>query len=1634
MSELQIATIWSETLGVAALDIEPDADFLKLGGDSLAAVRMLLVVEERLGARVDIGEFLEEPTLCALADAVAGAADAPPPAVDLAAERDCPARLSHAQERLWFLEQLGGSTDTYNMPIGVRLRGAIDIAALTRALKDVVARHEALRTTFSTKDGRPVAVVSPLGEAQLEQTDLRADADPERGARQIVTALASRPFDLGRGPLMRAALLRVDEHEHLLELVFHHIVCDGLSQAIVMRELGELYEAHRAGRPPALVEPRVQYGDFVRAQRAVIGARETDTLVGPWLQRLEGAPHALELPTDRPRPAVPSGAGATYRVRLDHATVAAVRELAKAEKATPFATLLSAFYVLLYRHSGQDDIVIGATTAARHRPELEDGVGLFASTVALRGDLSGAPSFKETLARVSETVLWAIAHDQTPLQEIVARLPLERDLSRHPLFQVFCAQVPLVTLPIEGAEPYDAYPTTSRFDLTLFIEEKAGDELELAWEYSSDLFDAATIKRLAARYLRLLQAVLADPRLRVDELPLLDGAEREQALAAGRERRRDYPVQCMHQAFERCAAAAPDAVALSFEGSSLTYGELNARANRLAHRLIEMGVGPETIVALFLEPSPELVVAVLGILKAGGAYLPLDPEHPRERIDFMLEDAGSDTIVSEARLLELLDARAAAKTVCLDRDAAELRGLSVENPVSGVVAENLAYVIYTSGSTGRPKGVRVEHRQVARLFSATEEWFRFGPQDVWILLHSYAFDFSVWEFWGALAHGGELLISPLWTTRSPDALAKLIARRGVTVLNATPSLFVAVQEELLARAEQLSLRHVIFGGEALRPPALRPWFEHYGDSGPELVNMYGITETTVHVTYRPLRAADCERDASPVGVPIPDLSVYVLDKKRTPLPAGVAGELYVGGAGVARDYLNRPELTAERFIENPFGEGRLYRTGDVAARLDGGELDFRGRADDQVKIRGFRIELGEIESALREHSAVADCTVVAIETAGGDDRLVAYVVADAATATAANRANGARPVTPPHGALREQLLGHIGRRLPSYMVPAALVFLDRIPLTRNGKADRRALPAPSWEQEATAEVSAPVTPTERLVAEVWSEVLGVEQVGAEDNFFNLGGHSLLAARVTTEMRKRCRVEISVRALFEQPTLREFAAALDTAGTSAAADHTEADGGAEPAGRPACGSYPLSFPQQQLLFFDQLSPGSVTYNAALAWRVRGPLDVQALRHALGQVYKRHEALRTVFVWGEEATPAQVVCGEWNLELPVLEIDAGEQREQELARLLREHSLRPYDLSCDPMLRTTVFQLGEQEHVILFAPHHIAFDAWAVEVLYSELGELYAARWQQREPQLPSLSLQYRDFAAWQRERLRGELLHRELDFWRSQLAGAPTVARLPADRARPVESSFEGATHNFVLDGDLARAVRELCSSAGVTPYMLLLAAFSTLLYRTSGQDDILFGGPMANRQMAGIEPLIGFFANTVVVRTQLGGNPTFGELLGRVRDSVLASYEHQETPLELVVDAVRPERQAGVHPLFQVNFRVRVGDSAVLRLDGAHAEPVAVDLNLARFELSLELHLLEDRIEGELIYDVAMFDRSTAERLASDLRAVLNTFLFQPEARLLSFQLPSEETPREGTGSARAGIQSFRRTAAGAGG
>ncbi|EMD0511050.1 pyoverdine non-ribosomal peptide synthetase PvdD, partial [Pseudomonas aeruginosa] len=1128
--EQRIAAIWSEILGVERVGL--DDNFFELGGHSLLATRVISRVRQEQQLDASLKALFERPVLEAFAQGLERTTDAVS-TIPLA-DRQQPLALSFAQERQWFLWQLEPESAAYHIPSALRLRGRLDVDALQRSFDSLVVRHETLRTRFRLEGGRSYQQVQPAVSVSIEREQFG-----EEGLIERIQAIVVQPFDLERGPLLRVNLLQLAEDDHVLVLVQHHIVSDGWSMQVMVEELVQLYAAYSRGLEVALPALPIQYADYALWQRSWMEAGEKERQLAYWTGLLGGEQPVLELPFDRPRPARQSHRGAQLGFELSRELVEAVRALAQREGASSFMLLLASFQALLYRYSGQADIRVGVPIANRNRVETERLIGFFVNTQVLKADLDGRMGFDELLAQARQRALEAQAHQDLPFEQLVEALQPERNASHNPLFQVLfnhqseirsvTPEVQLEDLRLEGLA-WDGQ--TAQFDLTLDIQEDENG-IWASFDYATDLFDASTVERLAGHWRNLLRGIVANPRQRLGELPLLDAPERRQTLSEWNPAQRECAVQgTLQQRFEEQVRQRPQAVALILDEQRLSYGELNARANRLAHCLIARGVGADVPVGLALERSLDMLVGLLAILKAGGAYLPLDPAAPEERLAHILDDSGVRLLLTQGHLLERLPRQAGVEVLAID--GLVLDGYAESDPLPTLSADNLAYVIYTSGSTGKPKGTLLTHRNALRLFSATEAWFGFDERDVWTLFHSYAFDFSVWEIFGALLYGGRLVIVPQWVSRSPEDFYRLLCREGVTVLNQTPSAFkqlMAVACSADMATQQPALRYVIFGGEALDLQSLRPWFQRFGDRQPQLVNMYGITETTVHVTYRPVSEADLEGGlVSPIGGTIPDLSWYILDRDLNPVPRGAVGELYIGRAGLARGYLRRPGLSATRFVPNPFPGGageRLYRTGDLARFQADGNIEYIGRIDHQVKVRGFRIELGEIEAALAGLAGVRDAVVLAHDGVGGT-QLVGYVVAD--SAEDAER-------------LRESLRESLKRYLPDYMVPAHLMLLERMPLTVNGKLDRQALPQPdaSLSQQA---YRAPGSELEQRIAAIWAEILGVERVGLDDNFFELGGHSLLLLMLKERIGDTCQATLSISQLMTHASVAEQAACIE----------------------------------------------------------------------------------------------------------------------------------------------------------------------------------------------------------------------------------------------------------------------------------------------------------------------------------------------------------------------------------------------------------------------------------------------------------------------------------------------------------
>jgi amino acid adenylation domain-containing protein len=1498
--------------------------------------------------------------------------------------------LSYAQERLWLLEQIGGLGPAYNMPAVVRLRGTLNIQVLEQALATVVERHEGLRTRFSGVNGNPVQVIDPPGLFGLQVDDLSGLPEGERAAaaRERIDILTQQSFDLERGPLFRVQLLRLSMKEHIAIVTMHHIVADGPSIGVLIQEVGALYTAFSRGYASPLAELPLQYADYAVWQRIWLQGEVVAKQVSYWKERLSGVPAVLDLPTDRSRPPAQSYRGDHCTFELPAEIMSRLNALAQDEGATLFMVLLAAFKVLLLRWTGQQDIVVGSTIAGRTHRELEGLIGFFVNTLVLRTDLGGNPKFRELLGRVRETALGAYAHKDLPFEKLVAELQPARDLSRQPVFQVLFefqnASVEGLQLPDLRVERIGGGRPTAKFDLSMHINEGRSG-LSGYFEYATDLFDAATIERLARQLRVLLEGIVADPAARLAELPLLNQADRDRLLVGWNDTASEYPNNHhVHKLFAEQALRTPDTAAVVFEGGQLNFGELDRRSNQLAHYLRELGVGPETVVGLCVERSPEMVVGLLGILKAGGAYLPLDPGYPQERLAYILSDSQAPIVITQAKVINVIPV-SWARIVCLDLEWNEIEKQPAGTAESGVGADHLAYVIYTSGSTGKPKGVMLTHRgfanYVAYAMQAYKTCFGSGAP----INTSISFDATVTSLFLPLVSAGAIWLLP--DAQEIEALGTMLeARRDFSLVKLTPTHLEALQWKLRAESLEGQTRALVIGGEALTAAMVKFWRELA--PGTRLFNEYGPTETVVGCIVHEVTAESPWAGSIPIGRPISNTKVYVLDSGFEPVPVGVSGELYIGGAGLARGYLGRADLTAERFVPSPYGNGeRLYRSGDVVRWRADGELDYLGRVDHQVKLRGYRIELGEIEAAMSGHPAVRQVVVVVREDAPGDKRLVAYVVGDGATAPEAS-----------------DLRTHLERSLPEYMVPSAFVVLEALPLTPNGKVDRQALPVPEARPAGEMEYQAPRTPTEQVLAEIWVEVLRVERADLHDNFFRLGGHSLLAMRMVTLLRERLGIELPLRAVFEAPVLGEFAVRVELARRDETGTMLP-----EVVRARRDGPLPLSFAQERLWVVDQLEPIRSVYNLPAAVRLQGQLDVGVLERAFATLVERHEVLRTRFAV-VDGIPVQVIEPAGSFELGIE--DLSDLPEDERAAAARQRvgtlAVEPFDLERGPMFRTHLLRLSADEHIAMVVMHHIVSDGWSTGILIREVGTLYAAFVQGQPSLLPPLPVQYADYATWQRGWLQGEILDRQLNYWRDRLRGAPAALELPTDRPRPAVQSYRGSVHGFALPRELSLRLTELSRREGVTLFMVLLAGFQAVLERWSGQTDIVVGTPIAGRPRRELEGLIGLFLNVLPLRTDLSGNPSFRDLLGRVKQGALEAYENQDVPFEKLVGVLQAVRDLSRQPVFQVSFTLQNVPQETLRLPGLILRQGRGEQTTAQLDLSLYLEETEQGLRGAIEYATDLFDRTTIERLTGHLSNVLAGIVVDPDARLSMLPLLGE--------------------------
>jgi amino acid adenylation domain-containing protein len=1599
-TEEMVAGIFEETLKLDRVGTREN--FFEIGGHSLLATQVVSRVRKTFGVEIGVRSVFEAATVEGLADRIeqamrGGEKAEAPPLIRVSRGERLP--LSFAQQRLWFLDQLSPNNPFYNISGAMKLEGRLNLEILEMAINEIIRRHEPLRTRFEVEDGELAQVIDAWEPQRLQIVDLThwtreaREEEAERKARQE----ANTGFDLREGPLLRVKVLKLEPELRVVLLTMHHIISDGWSIGVLVREVSALYEAISEGRQSPLPELDIQYADYAIWQRQYLVGNVLEDEVAYWMAQLENAP-ILELPTDYRRPALPTYRGTSERVEIGPELSEQLRRLSREQGATLFMVLMAAFKLLLMRYSGQTDISVGTAVANRTRKEVEGLIGFFVNTLVLRSDLGANPSFRDLIKTEREVAMGAYARQEAPFEKLVEQINPERNLSRSPLFQVMMTlqNTNQETLDVKGVKVSSSRVElkAAKFDLTLLLAEEEGC-IAGCLEYSQDLYREETIRRMARHFEKALEEIVRDPDQRLGEIQLMSEREKRQILQEWNEtEQRAEETRLVQEMIAEQAGRSGEAIAIRSEQGELSYRELDQRANRLAHFLRRKGVRREEVVGIYAYHSAEMVIALLGILKAGAAYLPIDGSYPDERVKYLLADARVKTLFTQGRAASrLADMELTAEVIDLESLGEELAEEREDSPELEVEGENLAYVIYTSGSTGKPKGVMIRHEGLANYLKWAAAAYKIEEGEGAPVQSSIGFDLTVTSLYGPLVKGKSVKLLP--EDERIEALATALSEEsGYSLVKITPAHLEVLAQQMSDIEVAGKTRALVIGGEQLKAEGVKYWQERA--PGTRLFNEYGPTETVVGCCVYEVQGGECERTVVPIGKPIANTRIYILDEELEPAPIGVGGEIYISGAGVARGYLGNPGLTAERFIPNRYGGNggeRLYRTGDVGRYLSEGNIEIIGRTDDQVKVRGYRIELGEIQAVMNEHRGVRQSLVLAREDEGGGMRLLGYVVGEESAVPALKR--------------------HLKERLPAYMVPETIHALDEMPMTVNGKIDRKRLPiAESANRRAEPEFGGARAPIEEILVGIFEEVLKLNGVGIHDDFFEMGGHSLLATQVVSRVRKAFGVEFKVKSLFEARTVKSLASSIE--------ETMRAERIAEmpPLVRVSREEkLPLSFAQQRLWFWDQLMPNNSLYNIPGAVKLEGKLDLEALERAINEIVRRHEALRTRIEIDESEpvlTPIQVI-DEWaprKLERVDLTGWPREERDAEARRIIREEAGTGFDLNRGPLLRVKVLKLEEDDHVLLFTMHHIVGDGWSIEVLKREIRALYEALSEGKESPLPELEIQYADYAYWQRCYLRDEALEKQLRYWKKQLSGNLPVLDLASDYPRPSVPSNLGMEQSISLPAELCKSLKTLCREEGVTLFMVLLAAFKTLLYKYTAQEDMIIGTAIANRNRSEIEPLIGFFVNLLPMRTDLRDNPRFRELLRRVKEMALGAYAHQDLPFDKLVEEIQPERELRRTPLFNITFGMLNAPTEELKVSGLKISPVAERQESARFDLSLWITEGAEPMCIRWVYSADLFREETIRRMRHHFENLLFDIVDRPDARLTALKT----SPRSETG------------------
>ncbi len=1496
---------------------------------------------------------------------------------------------SDAQKRLWLIENLDPGNATYNMPFAFRLRASLNIDLLEKSFNSVIARHEILRTIFDSIDEEPVQIIQDAMPITIRvvSLDTEEEGDAEFRAKEIINNEAQQAFDLRQGPLIRVTAIKISVNEFVVLVVLHHIVGDAKSFDVLLSEVAEIYDSLERDKPFPLLPLALQYTDFSEWMKENLTGNKLNEQLAFWQDYLNGAPNTLNLPVDFPRHMERTQAGASKTFELPDELTAKVQAVGRDTGSTIFMVCLAAFKALMSRYTNSDDLVVGTPISNRNREELKPLIGFFVNTLALRTDLSCDPSFGEILSRVRESTLAAFAHQDLPFDYLVEQLDIKRRSTEVPLINtMFSFNQSGLENPPPNMEPMPVAVNTAKFDLSMEVV-KRKENLALHVEYATDLLEGTTIDYFIQHYIRLLDHGVSSPDTPLSQLRVQGEAEyqtiteqwskgKELALPDGNVR--DWMLEQLR--------TRGNALALADQGEELSYQQLHERIKLISQQLLTTGIKPGDVVAVYMKRSTDLIVSMAAIVNCGAAFLLLDVRYPENRLSYIVQDAGAKIVLSHSEDAAKVPPEIRDRCITIN-DEVQCQS-DVLQPQLSLGGDDLAYVVYTSGSTGKPKGVEITHAGLANLVKWQQSTFKLSKEDRASQIMGAAFDGFMLDTWAYLCIGASVHIVNDETRVSPRYLIRWLDEKKITVAAIPSPLMESMFDEFWPECK--SLRFILTGGDTLHrnPPASLPC---------KLYNLYGPTENTVVSTYKEVSPFVAMGIKPSIGRPIANHRAFVLDAHRGLVSAGVVGELYVGGPGLARGYRNNTELTAQAFVEvaipgevNPI---RLYRTGDQAKLLANGEIDFIGRSDRQINIRGFRIELAEIEANLFEYESIARAAVIAAQADSNNAHLIAFLEAVESQQLSIS-----------------QVRDFLQNRLPAFALPSSYQVLTKLPVTANGKIDYDALELAANKQE-TAFV-APSSPTEEIVAGIWNSILGREVVGVEENFFSLGGHSLLAAKVITRMNRVFKIDIPIKAIFDEPTVSALARGIDgnkwggKGGSSVPHLTTRSQKSASTL------RAETSFPQQRLLFLELLDPQTSTYNVPSAHKINGPLNIQALQFAFDQLVARHEILRTIFGVDENFLYYQQISSPRPVNIIQTNLEAvpDAQKATHVQLFLDEVSSQPFDLIKGPLFRVNLIKTAHEEHVLLMNMHHIITDGWSMDILYSELSEFYDAFCESRVPQLAPLAFQYGDFAEWQTNWLRFGVLITLRKYWENTLQGAPAEINLPTDRPRRPNQSLKGDLVGFSIDNDMRKQLRGVANENHVTLFMVLLGAFNVLLAKYSGQSDIVVGTPTANRKLEDLEHLIGFFVNMLPMRSDLSGNPTFRELLERVREVALGAYEHQDLPFDQMVEQVSDEIRWHRSPIFQVAFLLQHAQENPVKLQNLVLEPMGVENKTSKMDLTLSMQVARDRIDATFEYNVDLFDRMTIIRMASHFDSLLRQLMTDIDRPIADIHLV---TPQE---------------------